>query len=227
MDTVAALGASTLFQGLEAVQLKELALISESRNYTKGELIFSEGDPGTGFYLVVTGRVKVFKLSLEGKEQILHLIGPGEPLGEVPVFIGSSFPAHAEAMAESRLLFFPRKRLLQLYRTDPSLAMNMLAVLSRRLRQFTTMIEDLSLKEIPQRLAAYLVHLASVDPGREVLELDITKGMLANILGTSQETLSRVLGRMSDQGLIEVMGRRIRVVDAQELEELSQGERRL
>jgi len=179
-----------------------------------------EGDAGTGFYVVISGRVKIFKLSAEGKEQILHIFGPGEPFGEVPVFEGRHFPASAEAMAESQLFFFPRTSFVALIKKNPFLALNMLAILSRRLRRFTALIDDLSLKEVPGRLAAYLLYLSEQKRGSAVLELTITKGQLASLLGTIPETLSRILGKMSAQGLIESAGPRIRLLDRQGLENL-------
>ncbi|NTV32610.1 MAG: cyclic nucleotide-binding domain-containing protein, partial [Deltaproteobacteria bacterium] len=84
-------------------------MIVTDQVFRKGESIFSEGEEGNGFYVVITGRVKIFKLSSEGKEQILHFFGPGEPFGEVPVFAGQQFPANAEALEQSRVFFFPRK----------------------------------------------------------------------------------------------------------------------
>ena len=127
-------------------QIEDLAMIVTDQVFRKGETIFSEGEDGNGFYVVITGRVKIFKLSSEGKEQILHFFGPGEPFGEVPVFTGQHFPANAEAMEESRVFFFPRKSFVDLIKRNPSLALNMLAVLSKRLRRFAALIDDLSLK---------------------------------------------------------------------------------
>lgn len=226
-DLAHRLEACGLFQGLPGEQLENLAGISEERSFGRGKVIFSEGDEGDGFYVVLSGKVKVFKLSLDGKEQILHLFGPGDPLGEVPVFAGQSFPANAETMTGATLLFLPRKKLLELYTNHPSLAMNMLAVLSGRLREFTRLIENLSLKEIPQRLAAYLLSQPVEAPSGDRIVLQIPKGILANILGTSQETLSRVLGKMANQGLIRVNGKTIVLLDREGLEDLSVGELRL
>jgi CRP-like cAMP-binding protein len=103
--------------------------------------------------------------SAEGKEQILHIYGPGHPIGEVPVFSGSRFPANAMAIEKSRMLFFPRRDFVDLISAHPSLALNMLAVLSLRLRQFTVQIENLSLKEVPARLASYLIFLSEKQVG--------------------------------------------------------------
>jgi CRP-like cAMP-binding protein len=220
MDIVEQIGALPLFEGLPQNQLQDLAAIKVDHVFSRGQTIFMEGDAGTGFYVVISGRVKIFKLSAEGKEQILHIFGPGEPFGEVPVFEGRHFPASAEAMAESQLFFFPRTSFVALIKKNPFLALNMLAILSRRLRRFTALIDDLSLKEVPGRLAAYLLYLSEQKRGSAVLELTITKGQLASLLGTIPETLSRILGKMSAQGLIESAGPRIRLLDRQGLENL-------
>lgn len=223
MDFFTTMTHSKLFKGLPAEELKQLELISELRQYDKGEMLFHEGADGDGFYVVAGGQVKVFKMSFDGREQILHILGPGDPLGEVPVFAGQTFPANAQALVRSSLYFFPRVRLISLYRESPSLAMNMLAVLSRRLREFTVLIENLSLKEIPQRLATYLIHQQAQRPVSARVKLDVTKGVLSNILGTSQETLSRVLGKLTQEGLIEVQGKEIMLLDLDRLRELAEG----
>jgi len=210
-----------LFQGLPEAQVREIATLIVEQEFRRGQTIFSEGDPGSGFYIVASGRVKVFKLSLEGKEQILHIFGAGQPFGEVPVFAGESFPAHAEALEKSRIFFLDRGDFADLIRKEPSLAMNMLAVLSLRLRQFTRLIEDLSLKEVPGRLAAYLLYLSQRQGESNELELDISKGHLASILGTIPETLSRIFAKISQAGLVEVRGRRIVVLDRPGLEALA------
>ncbi len=210
-----------LFEGLPANQHEALAAIAVSRSYKKGQAIFSEWDEGTGFYVIIAGRVKIFKLSPEGKEQILHMMGPGEIFGEVPVFTGQGYPAYAEAHVNCTLLFFPRDAFIELIKKDPSLSLNMMAVLSWRLRRFAALIEDLSLKEVPARLAAYLLHLSRKSPDKDEFNLDISKGQLASILGTIPETLSRILGKMGRQKLIKSAGSRIRVLDRASLEEIA------
>jgi CRP-like cAMP-binding protein len=216
-----------LFKGLPKVQLQDLTRIAADKHFTKGETVFSEGDQGNGFYVVVDGLVKIFKLSIDGKEQILHIFGSGEPFGEVPVFAGQDFPAHAEAIAESRLLFFPREAFAALISENPSLALNMLALLSMRLRHFTVQVEQLSLKEVPGRLATYLRYLSDEKGGATSIDLNISKGQLASLLGTIPETLSRIFARMMQQGLIEVEGPRINITDQSGLEALATGEKPL
>ena len=216
-----------LFEGLSGKQYDELADIGVDRSYKRGEIIFAEGDEGTGFYVLISGKVKVFKLSPEGKEQILHVFGGGEPFGEASVFAGQRFPAHAEALEQSRVFFFPRAPFIELIKEDPSLALNMLAVLSRRLRKFTVLVEDLSLKEVPGRLAAYLLYVSEGGGDNDNVKLDIPKNQLASLLGTIPETLSRILAKMVRQGLIHLDGPRIRILDHQGLEELAEAQRRL
>jgi len=148
-----------------------------------------------------------------GKEHILHIFGPGEPVGEVPVFSKQPFPANAEAIIKSSTLFFPRKDFVALIEKNPSIALNMLAVLSRRLRQFAVQIENLSLKEVPARLAGYLLYIAKEQDNGNVVKLPVSKGQLASLLGTIPETLSRIFSRMSDEGLIQVEGRLITILD--------------
>jgi len=216
-----------LFQGLPRPQYEGLAKIVVEQVFKRGDTIFFEGDEAIGLYIVLSGRVKVFKLSAEGKEQILHIFGRGEPIGEVAVFAGKKFPAHVAALEETRVLFFPRAAFVDLIRNDPSLALNMLAVLSHRLRRFTTLVEDLSLKEVPGRLAAYLLYLSEREKGSSDLALDISKTQLASLLGTIPETLSRILTRMTREKLIKSSGRRYQILDRKGLEDLATGERRL
>lgn len=228
MDILHQIASTPLFKGLPEEHLKELATVVKDKVFRKGKLIFSEGDEGSGFYIIISGRVKIFKLSPEGKEQILHIFGPGEPVGEVPVFAGKSFPAHAEALEDSRLFYFPMADFMELIQKNPSIALNSLSILSRRLRRFTALIENLSLKEVPGRLAAYLLYLSETHQGAEDLRLEISKGQLSSVLGTTPETLSRILTKMAKAGLIQSEGlRRIRILDRAGLEELANGDIRL
>jgi len=205
--------------------LGELVRIVIERNYKPGEIIFSEGSEATGFFVLIRGRVKIFKLSPEGKEQILHFIEPGEPFAEAALFADSLYPAHAESLKEGAAIFFPRVAFERLIKKDPGLAMNMLAILSRRLKYFARLVEDLSLKEVPQRLAAYLIYLSDTRGHALDMDLGISKGQLASLLGTIPETLSRILNKMAAQGFIEVKGRRMKLLKRDGLLSLASGEK--
>jgi len=211
-----------LFKGLPQNQIEKIGKIAVRKDCKKGSTIFSEGDKGNGFYIVATGRVKIYKISLEGKEQILHIFDRSEPFGEVPVFSGSIFPANAQAIENSSLIFFPRDAFVRFISENIPVVMNMLAVLSMRLRQFTVQIENLSLKNVQGRLAGYLLFLAKEQRSENLIHLNISKGQLASLLGTIPETLSRIFSKMNKLELIEVEGRKIKVFDLKGLEEMSE-----
>ena len=216
-----------LFKGLTVEQLEAIARIVSAKEYKKGQLVFSEGDDGLGFYLVIRGRVKIYKLSPEGKEQIMHIFGPGQPFTEVPVFEGSRYPASAEAMENSKLFFLPKKDFIALIQENPFLAMNMLASLSQRLKQFSNLIESLSLKEVPGRLASYLLYLSDKNGSIDEFMLDIAKSQLASLLGTIPETLSRIFSKMGSRQLVKIDGPRITIINREGLEDLAEGETKL
>jgi len=226
MHTTELLKKIQLFNGLDEQQLVAMAKIISEQNFKKGENIFAEGDDGVGFYILVEGQVKIYKLSVDGKEQILHIFGPGEPFAEAAVFTGRSFPAYADAMQKSRAFFIPREAFVGLIKANPSLAMNMLGTLSLRLKKFAGMIEALSLKEVPGRLASHLL-LLSDQQGSNEFPLNISKTQLASLLGTIPETLSRILNKLSNRGYIESNGPRITIVNREGMEELASGEEKL
>jgi CRP/FNR family transcriptional regulator len=217
----------SLFQGLSAENYTELADIVVDRQLQRGQFIFNEGDEATGFYVLISGRIKIYKLSFDGKEQILHILGPGEPFAEVAVFSGMAYPANAMALEKSTVFFFAKDAFVRLIGQNPSLAMNMLATLSLRLKQFTHMIEALSLKEVPGRLATHLLLLSKQNKGEMSVKLNITKTQLASLLGTIPETMSRILTKMNKQRLIESKGADITLLDLDGLDELATGLRKL
>ncbi|NJB67717.1 CRP/FNR family transcriptional regulator [Desulfobaculum xiamenense] len=227
MEKIEFMATLPLFKGLPDDHMRAVADIAVDTRLARGRSIFAEGDEADGFYVVFEGQVKIFKVSPEGREQIIHIYGPGETFAEVPVFEGGRFPASAETTAASRLLYFSREGLLRLIERDAGVALNMLAIMAAKLRRFTVKLENLTLREMPQRLAAYLLDLSERSASASELELDIAKGHLASLLGTAQETLSRVLRRMSDAGIIAVDGRRIVLVRIERLEALASGEERL
>ena len=211
-----------LFNGLPVDQLEAIKQIAIEKQIKKGEMVVSEGDDGKGFFVIAEGRIKVFKVSAEGKEQILHIFGPGQPFGEVPVFAGQKFPASAQAIDNAKVLFLPRAAIVDLITANPSLALNMLAEMSRKLRLFAAQIENLSLKEMPARLASYLIHLADEQGEEQMVTLKISKGQLASILGTIPETLSRMFAKLSGNNLIRVEGKKITLLDRTGLEDLAE-----
>lgn len=214
-----------LWRGLPEDQLEAIVKIAIAKTYTKSEIIFQEGDEGIGFFVVKSGRVKVFKISTEGKEQILHFFIPGDHFAEVPAFDGQSFPASAAALEKTELIFFPRTSFLALLQQHPNLAINIIAIFARHLRRFAQIIEDLSFKEVPGRLAAYLLYLSERNSTISEVELDMQKSQLAALLGTIPETLSRVFAKLSQEELITIDGSKIKLLDRQRLTELAAGKK--
>ena len=212
-----------LFSSLTGQQRKKLAALCVVKPAEKGALLFSEGETAHGLYVMLTGKVKIFRVGPDGREVVLHVFGVGEMFGEVAVFQGRAFPANAECLEAGRTLFLPRSALVDALAEDPSLAMGLLASLSRRLRGFVNKIESLTLMETPQRLAAYLLHFSEENGGVESFHLDVSKALLAGLLGTARETLSRCLARMVEQEYIALEGRKVRILDKEALRRMVRG----
>ena len=210
-----------LFATLPEDDLRHVADLAVTRRFAKKETVFREGDPAAGFFIVASGKVKVFKLSGEGKEQILHVLDPGQTFAEAVIFEGGAYPAHAEALDDAELLFLPKHPFIELLGRRPNVAIRMLASLSRWLKRMTDLAESLSLRDVEMRLIFYLseeLKARGIPPkdGAE-LELPIGKNVLASRLGTVPETFSRTLKKLQDDGLIDVRGKRIRIVSAKSL----------
>lgn len=225
--TLEAVSGIDLFASLPGGQRSRLAEIALVRTMRRGEVLFQEGDPGEGLYSVISGSVRIFRAAPNGREHILHIFGPGDTFGEVAVFSGRTFPAHAESLKAGELLFIPRDRFKRLLMEEPELGLNMLGLMSQRLRHFVNKVDDLSLKEVPARLAAHLLLLRDAQEGSGRVALDMTKGRLASYLGTIPETLSRILRKFSDLGLIRQEGTSVVLIDEETLESLATGEEKL
>jgi CRP-like cAMP-binding protein len=213
------ISSSRLFGGLPADDIGQLASIARLQHAGKKEIVFAEGENADRFYLVVDGKVKIFKRGPGGKDQLLRLILPGESFAEAAMFSGGKFPATAMAVPDTEMLCFPRQAFLAIQRQNPELAMRMLASLSRFCRQFLDILEDLSLRSVPERVAGYLLsryHSAMPGPG-EPFDLGISKGELASRLGIASETLSRTLKKFKDDGSIAIHRRAITILRFEKL----------
>ncbi len=219
MNSAAFIKNCPMFAGTTEEDLAFLERISRLRQYEKGELLFSEGEKALGFYVVASGKVKIYKLSAEGKERILHIVHPGGTFAEAAIFGDGNYPAYAEPLEKSQLIFFPKREFLQLLHEHSQIAINMIAGLSRFLRQFAMQLEELTFKDVPARLARYLLELAGPREGR--FDLPISKSQIASNLGTVSETLSRTFRKLSEDALIEVNGKSITILDRDRLEDLA------
>jgi len=216
--TIDILRKTPLFGTLPDDDLRRLDGLAVSRRFAKKEAVFREGDRADGFFIVASGKVKVFKLSGEGKEQILHVLEAGQTFAEAVIFEGGGYPAHAEALTDTVLLFLPKRPFVDLLERHPKVAIRMLASLSRWLKRMTDLAESLSLKDVETRLVFYLSEelKARGIPAKDgaEFELAIGKNVLASRLGTVPETFSRTLKKLQNDGLIDVRGKRIRILSA-------------
>ncbi len=221
MDIRQVIKSCPMFAGVTDADLDQLLRVARSRDGGKGELLFAEGDPASGFYVLAAGKVKIYKLSPEGKERILHIVHPVATFAEAAIFADGLYPAYAEPLEKSSLIFFPKKEFLALLQERGRIAINMIAGLSRFLRQFATQVEELTFKDVPARLARFLLELAG-DNARAVVILPISKSQLASNLGTVSETLSRTLRKLSDDDMIRVRGKTIEILDGERLAALAE-----
>jgi len=216
-----------LFAGLKEEDLKRIRAIASLRQIEKKEILFSDGEETRGFYVILSGRVKLFKVSPEGKEQILHIVSAPDAFAEAALFLEGTYPAFAEAMTDCQLLYFPKRDFIQLIEKNPQLSINMIVTLSHYLKRFASLIEDLSLKEVSSRIAKYIIDLSmkSSKEGKspKEVELDLSKTQLALKLGTISETLSRTLAKMRAKRIIDVKKNKIVILNREALEELASG----
>lgn len=225
MNIKAFLRSIALSKGLSEEQLDKLARSARQKTYHAGQMIISEKDKTRTFFVLVHGKVKMFKSSIEGKEQTLSLLRQGGMFGMCAAFSDSIFPANAMALEETEVLLIPSQMIDTLAQDDPRILFNIIFDLSCMLKDSMALVESLSLKDIPQRLATFLLISTprSDADGTSTLHLPVSQRELAKMLGTSPETLSRVLKKMSVQGIIEVKGRNIKTLDREALEDLAQG----
>lgn len=210
---------SQLFGGLDNSSLDEVCAAGIKRKFARSETIFYENDEAFAFFIVGSGKVKVFKTSPDGKEQILRLVGPGDTFAEAALFAGGRYPASAQTLENTELVMIQRDRFLELLERKPELALNLIANLSGLLRKLTSLVEGLSLTDVTSRLAHHLIELLDKKTGSLVLEEK--KSTLASELGTIPETLSRSFARLTKEKIIEVDGSNISIIDYARLEEIA------
>jgi CRP-like cAMP-binding protein len=214
----AALRRVPFLRELDARSLNDLAGASRVLTVEKGEDLFLEGDPCRGMFLLLSGTMKVYRAAASGREQIIALESAGGVIAELPLLDGRAYPASCAAMEESRLLLVPREAFEEMLRRKPELALGVLRVLGERLRHLVALVDELSLLEVPQRLAKYLLEVR--DRRGDEFTLSLSNQEIASRLGTVRELVSRNLHRLEQQGAISIEGRKIRILDAQVLSDL-------
>ncbi len=223
-DLASVLQKTALFSALAQPELRLLAARTARKIYRAGELLFSEGDACSGIQIITRGRVRIFKTSASGREQVLAINAPGEAVAELPVFDGGTYPASAIAIEDAEIAFISSRDFHAFCIEHPEVALKVLSVVGARLRRLVGIIEELSFTTVRQRLIAVLVKLAQNEGQRTerglAFQLPATHQELANQLGTVRELISRNLMRLQAEGLIDVDARQIVVRDLKSLSAL-------
>lgn len=225
-DVLAALRGCRLWRDASSDGVGTLAAAARVRDVPRGGRLVSEGDPAEEFGVVVSGKVQVFHLGADGKRMLFETLETSDPIAAVAALAGGRYPANADASTPATIAWIPRKALWDLVEAEPQVARTVITDLARRVVDFTSVIQSFAL-DVPARLARYLFQraLAVGSPTPVGLEVDLgmSKSDLASALGTVPETLSRAFGRLRDDGIVEVQGRRVIVLDVRTLAEIGSG----
>ena len=218
-----------IFSGLSESELSFLTQRVAPRQYAPGEMVFAEGEPCAGLYVVQSGHIRIFKTSASGREQVLAIDGPGSSVAELPVFDDGNYPASGAAVDQATFLFVSKQDFQALCLAHPQVALKVLRVVGSRLRRLVGIIEELSFTTVRHRLASFLVRLARHE-GKKTSEgvavtLPASHQELAAQIGTVRELVSRNLSRFQAEGLLTMEGRNLVIRDLKGLEgELQSGE---
>jgi CRP/FNR family transcriptional regulator, dissimilatory nitrate respiration regulator len=210
-----------LFQGLTAAELQRLAAGSSRRPLRRGEALFRQGDRPTGFYLVVFGRIALQARSAGGRQRVADIIGAGRSFGEAIMFLDKPYIVTAAALTDALVLHVSKEAVLAALDRDPRLARRIIALLSAKLHDALRDLDMYAHGSATRRFVAWLLRLAAADSGTATIVLPSAKKVIASKLNISAEHLSRLLGELSREGLLEVRGRTIAIADVGRLDEWS------
>jgi CRP/FNR family transcriptional regulator len=223
---MAALRQCPLFASLPAEDLESVVAGCSLRNLQKQETLFHEGEKVDGFFVMRSGSVSIFRVTPDGREQIIWVFRPPDSFAEATLASFDAYPANAVALEPSQVIAVHRNPFRDLVRRKPDLALHMLGSMSQHLRHLIQVIQDLKGRQVDTRLAEWFTQQSpAVAAGcPAVIDLAVSKRVLAGHLGTTSETLSRVFARFTKKGLIRVTGPRITVLNGAALRVLARGE---
>jgi CRP/FNR family transcriptional regulator, cyclic AMP receptor protein len=210
-----------LFEGLDEEELRGIEGIMKERYYKKNSIVVSEGNQGDSMFIVKSGKVKIYKTDVSGKEIILDVKGENKMFGEVTLFTEVDYPATVKTIEDSEIFILENRELEKVVEGSPKLSLSIIKVLGKRLLKSQQKLKELVMDDVYMRTARELLSLAEKygkkKDGSIELELGLTREEIANIVGTSRETVSRVLSRFGKEGSIEIEGRKISIVDEKKL----------
>lgn len=215
-----------LFSELSIEYLRKITAVSKIEKIPPHKIIFTDGDFYKGFYIQLKGSVKIFKTSIDGKESVFHIIKPFNVFADIPLFEGNNYPVSAQTLEECIVLFVPKEGFVNLIREEPEISLKMLAGFAKRLKSLITQVEDLTSKEVKNRLAKYLLEEIKNNKTENLPEpfvkLTIPKSTLAAYLGTITETLSRTFKKFQEQEILIIKGKSIFIKNHVELKKLAE-----
>ena len=213
-----------LFADLDAAELRRIQAIALHREYQKGQFIFTEGEASRGFCVLAAGTVKIYRLGPDGRERIIHVVAAGDAFAEAAMFM-TAYPATAAALSATTVLWIEKNGFKQLLTHDAKLSFKIMGALVQRLNHLRNVLTDLTLKEVPARFASYVLSLP-VQP-RQPIRINISKTTLAQMLGTTKETFSRLLARLSQHRVLTYRGNLIHIGNRARLEKIASGDERV
>lgn len=224
MENLQYLQKCVLFSGLPDEQLSEISSLLLERSYQKGRFIFMEGEPGEALYLLKSGFIKLTKRLEDGREHILHFVNPGDVFAEVVLFDGGTYPATAEVQEDCVVGVLRNQDIERLLNQHPAMAVSMLRIMSRRLRTAQEKVMNLALHDTARRLAFALLKMSDEHGLKKsqgtLINLNLTNQELANLTGSSRETINRMLNSFKRAGAIDVDRQQIVVLNRKKLEDL-------
>lgn len=223
-EAIRVLRSISLFDSLGDRALEAVASRTVIKRYPKDAMLFREGQPALGLFVVVEGGVKIYRASSDGREQVLHIERPVRSLAEIPLLDGSPYPASARAAEDSRILFLPRDSFEWLYHNNPEIADATVRELARRVRKLVRLVDKLSLQDVPARVATSLLEQATATGAVRnggTFPLTSTQEELAEELGTTRESVSRALSGLRKKGIIRQDGSTVTLLDVDALRDLA------
>lgn len=207
---------TSLFKNLPRAQVERVAQFIVVKRYAKNATVFVEGQKADYFYIVYSGKVKIYKLSHQGKEQILRIMESTDIVAQVPIFTGENYPANCATMEPTVLLALAREQLIHLIKTEPQIALNLLALQAKRLHELTLQVENLTVKDTTPRLLKYMLERCGVDG---IVKMDLSLSALAKLLGVTRENLSRTISKLAKAKLIAYTDKQLKIINIEKLKQ--------
>lgn len=213
-----------IFENLSKEELIGIIKMTGHRQYKKGELIFLEGSEASTLYLINEGKIKLYKYTKDGKQQILHILSDGEVIGELNLFKQGEYTFNAEAITPLKVCTLTKEKMKKLILDEPTIGLKILEVMGERLINLENLVQNLSTNDAEIRVAYLLLELSDkygkITPKGIEVPLPITREEMSNYTGVARETISRKLKKLEEEHIIELIGtKKIRIVDKEKLED--------